>query len=158
MLPYDLCMDIQFHLLFIWFCVWICIYLGSSIYFLAFVITTFLSSHLWFGHYLSALLHELKNSGVTVDALRKQANESKEQVAKQQEAIMKKFNTTGSKVMFILLSSWVSHGLTSMIHDKRSFISNELQKGLWRIQHWWRLAQVGFIMGFRVLPLLFLKG
>ena len=89
MLPYDLCMDIQFHLLFIWFCVWICIYLGSSIYFFAFVITPFLHSHLWFGHYLSALLHKLKNSGVTVDALRKQANESKEQVAKQQEAIMK---------------------------------------------------------------------
>ena len=38
---------------------------------------------------------------------------------------MKQFSKTRSKVMFILLSSWVSHGLASMIHDKKSSINNE---------------------------------
>ena len=133
MLSSDLCMDIQFRLLFIWFCVWICRHLllpclyynpilwvfhqfpfkfiekswygalRTFFYFYFYLFIYFMHSCLWFGHHLSALLHKLKNSKATVDVLKKQTNGSKEKVAKQQQAIMKQFSRIGSWVMFILL-------------------------------------------------------
>ena len=72
-------------------------------YFYFYLFIYFMHSCLWFGHHLSALIHKLKNSKAIVDVLKKQANGSKEKVAKQQQAIMKQFSRISSWVMFILL-------------------------------------------------------
>ena len=57
--------------------------------FFIYLLIFFLRSYLWFGHHLSALFHKLKNTRASMGVLRKQASGSKEQVAKQQQAIMK---------------------------------------------------------------------